>query len=209
MNERTQEAAYKRNLKTVSNENEVMSNSEQDIEDVTAPQEPAATPLISAEELSPSQYPTRHIPDNRRHAFDAFARRLADDCQGSAENHSLGKIGEFAVAEQLGVEKSVDVEIYSDGGDGGTDLNYRGVTIDVKTVGRHRSNPRLTVDAYEPLEADYYALASRIGESEVRLIGYTPRKFVANAPIRSHDTGPYHIVDQRYLFPFPRPFGSL
>lgn len=199
MSKRIQKTDDKRRDETGNSKNQTKHGDS----DISAPQEPAPTPLISAEELSPSECPIKHIPDNRRHAFDEFARRLADDWRGSIENHLLAKLGEFAVAKHLGIEKGVDVEIYSDGGDGGTDLNYRGATIDVKTVGRHRTDPRLTVDAYEPLGADYYALASRIGESDVRLIGYTPRRFVANAPVRSHDTGPYHIVDQRYLFPFP------
>jgi len=91
-----------------------------------------------------------------------------------------------------------------DGGDGGVDLTYRGATIDVKTVGRHRDDPALTVDAYEPLRADYYVLASRVGQTDCRLLGYAPRQFVANAPIRYYDGEPYHFVDQRYLFPIPR-----
>jgi hypothetical protein len=174
-----------------------------DRDDVPPLQEPAATPLISAEEFSTSQYPVVHIPERRLYAFGEFARRLADSWRGSIEDHLLSKLGEFGYAKPLGIEKNVDTEIYADGGDGGTDLNYRGATIDVKTVGQHRSDPALTVDAYEPLNADYYALASRISKSDVRLIGYAPREFVANAPVRPHNNGPYHIVEQRYLFPFP------
>jgi len=172
-------------------------------DDVSPQQEPAATPLISAEEFSTSQYPVIHVPDNRLYAFGEFARRLADRWRGSIKDHLVSKLGEFSYAKPLGIEKDVDTEIYSDGGDGGTDLMYRGATIDVKTVGQHRSDPALTVDAYEPLNADYYALASRISKSDVRLIGYAPREFVANAPVRPHNNGPYHIVEQRYLFPFP------
>jgi hypothetical protein len=172
-------------------------------DDVPPQKEPAATPLISVADFNTSQYPVIHIPENRLYAFSEFARRLADSWQGSIENHLLSKLGEFAYARPLGIERGVDTNIYTDGGDGGTDLTYRGATIDVKTVGQHRSNPALTVDAYEPLRADYYALASRISKSDVRLIGYAPRKFIANAPVRDHENGPYHIVDQRYLFPFP------
>jgi hypothetical protein len=174
-----------------------------DQDDVSPQQEPAATPLISAKEFTLSQHRVIHIPDNRLYAFGEFARRLADSWRGSIEDHLLSKLGEFGYAKSLGIENNVDTNIYSDGGDGGTDLNYRGATIDVKTVGQHRSDPALAVDAYEPLDADYYALASRISESDVRLIGYAPRRFVANAPVRHHDNGPYHFVDQRYLFPFP------
>jgi len=91
--------------------------------------------------------------------------------------------------------------VYADGGDGGVDLRYRGATIDVKTVSRHRTEPDLTVDAYDPLCADYYVLASRVGPSDVRLLDYALRQFVANAPTRTHERRPYHVVEQAYLFP--------
>jgi len=176
---------------------------DRDSADVSAPQEPAATPLISAAELDISQYPVINVPENRFYPFTEFANRLSDSWYGSTRNHLISKLGEFGWAKPLGIEKDVDTEIRADGGDGGTDLNYRGATVDVKTVGQHRSDPALTVDAYEPLRADYYALASRIGKMDVRLIGYAPRKFVANAPVCHHEGEPYHLVEQRYLFPFP------
>ncbi|WP_277543719.1 hypothetical protein [Haloarcula laminariae] len=92
----------------------------------------------------------------------------------------------------------MNTEVYADGG---VDLRYRGATIDVKTVGRHRTDPDLTVDAYDQLRADYYMLASRVGPSDVRLLGYAPRQFVANAPTRTHEGRPYHLIEQAYLFP--------
>lgn len=171
--------------------------------DVSPPEEPAATPLISAEDLSLSDYPVIHIPENRCYALKEVARKLADQWGGSPNDHFIGKIGEFGWAKPLGKVESIDTEVYPDGGDGGTDLNHRGATIDVKTVGQHRTNPSLTVDAYKTLDADYYALASQVSETDVRLIGYAPRCFVANAPTRHHGGEPYHLVDQRYLFPFP------
>jgi hypothetical protein len=171
--------------------------------DVSPPQEPAATPLISAADLRLSDYPIVHVPENRCYALKEAARKLADQWSGSPDNHFIGLIGEYGWAKPLEKVQSIDTEVYPDGGDGGTDLNHRGATIDVKTVGQHRSDPSLTVDAYKPLNADYYALASQISKTDVRLIGYAPRKFVANAPVRQHEGDPYHIVEQRYLFPFP------
>ena len=171
--------------------------------EVPPAKEPAPTPLISAEELALSDYPIIHVPENRVYALGEVARKLAGQWDGTAENFLKGLLGEHSYAKPLGKEQKINTEVYADGGDGGTDLNYRGATIDVKTVGQHRNNPALTVDAYKPLNADYYALASRISKTDLRLIGYAPRKFVANAPTKQHDGEPYHIVEQRYLFPFP------
>lgn len=171
--------------------------------DVSPPQEPAATPLFSAADLDIDDYPVVHIPDSRLYVLEEYARRIASVSPGSVENHRKGKIGEDAVAKPLGARQSIDLSVYPDGGDGGVDLNHRGAKIDVKTVGRHRSDPALTVDAYKPLRADYYVLASRISKTDVRLIGYAPRRFVANAPVQNNGDGPYHIVEQDYLFPFP------
>ena len=171
--------------------------------DVPPAKEPAATPLISAEEFALSDYPIIHVPENRAYALGEVARKIAGQGNGTTENFLKGLLGEYSYAKTLGKEQKINSEVYTDGGDGGTDLNYRGATIDVKTVGQHRNDPALTVDAYKTLNADYYALASRISKIDLRLIGYAPRQFVANAPKKQHNGEPYHIVDQRYLFPFP------
>lgn len=170
---------------------------------LTPQREPAPTSLVSAESLSLTDYPTVHISESRRDALIEHARRIAESWHGTEQNHVTGLLGEDAVAQGLGIADSLNVEVYPDGGDGGVDLTYCGASIDVKTVGRHRSNPALTVDAYAPLTSDYYVLVSRIGPADFRLIGYAPRDFVANAPVLQYEGRPYHIVGQEYLFPFP------
>lgn len=178
-------------------------------ETTVSPQaEPAPTPLVSAGRVSIGSYPTVRIPEERLYILKEHADRIADSWRGTVDNHRTGLLGEDAVAHYLGIEDSINVEVYADGGDGGVDLEYREATIDVKTVGQHRTNPSLTVDAHKPLTADYYVLASRIGAADFRLIGYVPRWFVANAPVQTHQGEQYHIVDQRYLFPFPCPSGQ-
>jgi hypothetical protein len=149
-------------------------------------------------------YPITHVPQERLYALTEHANRLTEHWAGDVQDHLTGLLGEFSLAKPLGIEDAVDTKIYADGGDGGVDLRYRGATIDVKTVGRHRDDPALTVDAYQPLTADYYVLASRVSKTDVRIIGYAPRQFVANAPVRWHDGQPYHMVEQYYLFPIPR-----
>lgn len=172
--------------------------------DVTPAGEPAPTPLVSASQLSKAEFPYQHISEERLYPLEEHARQIAQTTSGSPENHLAGLLGEDAVAKYLGIEDELNTEVYADGGDGGADLQYRGATIDVKTVGRQESNPPLTVNAYDSLTADYYALVSRIGKSDFLLIGYAPREFVANAPQLSHQGQNYHIVDQEYLFPFPK-----
>lgn len=172
-------------------------------EDVPPKQEPAATPLVSSADVPLTYHPVQNIPSNRYDVLCEHARRIADSWRGSPENHIAGKLGEDGFARQMGIEDELNVKVYPDGGDGGSDFVYRGATVDVKTVRRHRSDPALTVNAFEPLNADYYVLASRIGPTDIRLIGYAPRIFVANAPTFIDDGQPYHVVNQEYLFPFP------
>jgi len=179
-----------------------MSNEHADRTTESPKTEPAPTPLISAADVPIADRPTVHIPEERVYPLSEHARRIAETWSGTSRDHLTGLLGEDGVAKRLGIAEQLDVEVYTDGGDGGTDLRYRGATINVKTVSRHRSDPDLTVDAYKPLRADYYVLASRVGQTDVRLVGYAPREFVANAPTLTHDGQPYHLVEQEYLFPF-------
>jgi hypothetical protein len=182
-----------------------MTGDDRNSDDVPPPKEPTATPLFSVEELELSDYKVKHIPEETFDALVKYAEQLAEHSRGDRSDWIKALLGESAVADECGKPNKINVKVYPDGGDGGSDLHYRGATIDVKTVGRHRTDPSLTVDAYEPLRADYYALASRISKNEVRLIGYAPRCFVANADTFKDDFGrEYHIVGQRYLFPFPQ-----
>lgn len=178
-----------------------MSTHTNDTTDIPPAAEPAATPLVSAAQLSLSDYPLVHIPEERVYALREWAQRIADTTSGTTDNHLTGLLGEDALAQVLGIADRLNTEVYADGGDGGVDLRYRGATIDVKTVGRHRIDPDLTVDAYDQLRADYYVLASRVGQTDVRLLGYAPRQFVANAPTWTHEGRAYHLVEQAYLFP--------
>ena len=174
--------------------------------EVSAVKQPAPTPLVSAEDRPAHKDPVYPIPEEQLYPIHECARDIANNSYGSVENHRTGKVGEYAVAEALGVRDSIDFEIYTDGGDGGFDLTYKGAKIDVKTVGEEYSDPALPVPKGEPLRADYYVLASRVSKTDVRLIGYAPRWFVANTEPREYNGGRYHLIEQEYLFPFPRFF---
>lgn len=161
------------------------------------------TPLLSAADLPRSMLPTVQLPESKYYLLEKHgARRAKNGARGSIENHRKGILGEGVFGTYVGIEDEIDTNLY-ERGDGGVDFSLGTVTVDVKTVGRHRSDPALTIDAYQELRADYYALVHRIGQTNFRLIGYAPRQFVANAPIREHDGHQYHFVDQSSLFPFP------
>lgn len=174
---------------------------ELDVQNGTTPKtEPYPTPLVSAADVDRTQLATRTIPCSRADGLKLAAREIASGWAGNTRNHYLGLLGEDALAQFFGVPEGLDTEVYADGGDGGVDLRVNGATIDVKTA--RRENPSLTVDVYEQLTADYYVLASQLGERTIRLIGYAPREFVANARKWERDGDTYHVVDQEYLYPF-------
>ena len=161
------------------------------------------TPLVSAADLHETSLPVQQIPDDLYYLLEDHGERRVDNgALGNSQNHKKGILGEGALATFLRNRKAVDTSLY-EGGDGGIDLTFNGATVDVKTKGRHRTTPSLTVDAYQKLRADYYALAHRIGQTNFRLIGYAPRKFVANAPVREYHGSRYHEIEQCDLFPFP------
>jgi hypothetical protein len=164
---------------------------------------PSWNPLVSAADLSTDDFPVRHIPEERLDALGIVGERIADQSPGTSSNHMTGKMGEDGFLKMLGETELLDTRVIADGGDGGTDVKYNGNTSDIKTATRRRTSPPLTVDVEKSLPADHYVLASRIGPTDVRLIGYAPRWVVANAKQRTHDGDDYHVVPQRDLIPFP------
>lgn len=174
-------------------------------EDISPQAEPGPTPLVSAAQIPLDEHPIVHIESQRRSIVEQKARQISDAWSGSPSNHEIGKLGEDAALQYLGIADRLNLEVIPDGGDGGIDSRYRGVEVQIKTVGRqYMEDPELWVDAYKPLKADYYVLVSRVGVADFRLVGYAPRWFVANAPQRTHNGGVYHVVDREYLFPFTR-----
>lgn len=160
------------------------------------------TPLVSATDVPTSLLPTIEIPEEQYHPLREYGLRRGRNAYGTFDNHELGILGEGAVARFFGTTQSVDTAVY-ERGDGGVDLEVHGVSIDVKTAGRRYSTPNLIVDAYQSLQADYYALVHRLGKMHFRLVGYAPRQFVANASTEEYQGCPCHVVPQRDLFPFP------
>jgi hypothetical protein len=160
---------------------------------------------VSAADVPRGEKPTQWIPPKQYPIVEEHGRqRLQNGAYGTEENHVKGIIGEAVAAKFFGTLDRLDTALY-ESGDGGVDLTYSGATIDVKTVGRDETDPALTVNTYQPLNADYYVLVDRIGPNECRLIGYAPKLFVKNAQQWENRHGEtYHYVPQSDLFPFPR-----
>lgn len=166
--------------------------------------EPHLRPLVSAADVPRRELPTERLSSQQHPIIEEHGRqRPQNGAYGTEEDHVKGIIGEAVAAKFFGTLDGLDTALYENG-DGGVDLTYNGVTIDVKTVGRHDTDPALTVNTYQPLNADYYVLVDRIGTSECRLIGYAPKLFVKNAIQQEYRGEAYHYVPQSDLFPFPR-----
>jgi hypothetical protein len=176
-----------------------------DDSDISPAAEPAPTPLLSVADVPMIAHPVVRLDDDRRWVVKSHAEQIAETAPGSADNHILGKLGEDAVAHYFNVEGQLDVDVYPDGGDGGSDLPINGADVDVKTKFIGNSDCRkLKVAVKESLRADYYLLVNRIGPFDFRIIGYAPHWIVANAPIVGSSGDRYHLVDEEYLIPIVR-----
>jgi hypothetical protein len=165
--------------------------------------DPEPKPLFSVADLPTHAFPVEDTTEGRLYTLKESADQLvADGGCSSYEGTVKGLLGENAFANFLQMDLTPDTEVYSNG-DGGFDFVYNGLKIDVKTVGRHRDEPALTVDAYGPLRADCYVLAHRIGQLHCRLVGYASRKTVEESPVHLHRGDPYYFVDRDRLRPFP------
>lgn len=171
-------------------------------DDSESPSDEPETPLISAADIPIEAFPIVHIPERRVHPIEDHARQIANHSAGTVDNHRTGKLREYAVAKALDLEDKIDFQVYTDGGDGGSDLRYNSGTINVKTASRCHVDPSLIVDAHD-LRADHYVLASRLSRTDVRLIGAASRDVVADQPVWPHNGGPSRRVEQKYLDPFP------
>lgn len=162
-------------------------------------------PLVPASLIPRRLRPVIRIPENKYIPLKENARQRADGGPGDQGNNECGVVGEYSLALFFGDEGLLDTEIYDKGeGDGGFDIDLGRTTLDIKTARQYQTEPGLAVSTGEPLRADYYVLANRLGPLCVELIGYCPRKFVANSPERRMFNGEeVHYVPQGDLFPFP------
>lgn len=82
-----------------------------------------------------------------------------------------GYLGELAVAKALGISTDTSLHL---SGDNGTDLSYRGYSLQVKTRIR-RANGDLIFPVAKPLKADVAVLVIQQSESEYLIAGIIGR----------------------------------
>lgn len=160
--------------------------------------------MLSVADVDPEDLPTRTISSSEYDGTQAAAKRLvADGGCDSYKGTLAGKIGEMCFEKYLPKDCDIDSEV-RENGDGGWDFEFNRATWDVKTVGRHRNHPDLTVDAMTRLRADFYALVNRLGPTTARIVGYAPREVVKNQKLalNEYDRAYYH-VERDKLIPFP------
>lgn len=161
---------------------------------IEQPSTTAPTPLLSVADVPSALLPTVTVPTSQYAPVKEHARRRVENgARGTIENHETGNLGEYCSVRYFGDRDKFDNTL-RDNGDGGVDFHLGPASIDVKTAGQGRESPALTVDAHGELRADYYALAHRIGETSVRLLGYAHRQFVANTRPREGRNGPYYRI---------------
>lgn len=102
-------------------------------------------------------------------------------CQHKSDfaTHLTGVIGEYAVAKMIGNKLDLAVHI---GGDGGSDIEKNGHTIQVKTRNPQREPIYLYVNEPKDLRADVIVLAITRSLTEVSVLGWLPKEdFLAMA----------------------------
>jgi hypothetical protein len=148
--------------------------------------------------------PVETFSESRLYALEQNADKLVTDggCD-SLDGTVRGLLGDNSFSRVLPIKAEPDTTV-RENGDGGHDFRFNGNTFNVKTVGRHRDDPELTVSTRGQLKADFYVLAHRIGATSCRLLGYAPRATVKASPRFFHHGEPYRLVEQDRLWPFPQ-----
>lgn len=165
----------------------------------------ARKPLVSTADVPVDSLPIITIPEGELHAAEIAGAERAMDHSGTIQQHELGARGEYAVAKYLGVEERFDTEVYPKGDDG-FDLVYSGAKLQVKTASRIQNNPQLLVPTHQDLTSDYYILVQDVSRPVFRLLGYTDRRTVREAPIfHGIQVTEAYSLDQDRLEPFPPP----
>ncbi|WP_142856386.1 hypothetical protein [Salinigranum halophilum] len=159
-------------------------------------------PLVPVSELDAAELPVVRLEPGRVEALAELGAMRARDGRGTIPNHERGALGEYAVSKHLGVTGEFDTEIY-EGGDPGFDLRYRGMRVDVKTVGPRVNSPRLHVSTHGELTADYYILVQQLNRREYRVFGCAPRPVVRRSSTfrfsRSRRLWPDRYGDEVYV----------
>lgn len=140
--------------------------------------------VMAAERRNVGKQPNGVV--DRKHAtrFDDFSVNL------------IGMMGEYAVARSLGIK--VDTEISLKGDGGAVDLDYKGVTIQVKTTA---TTGQLIFDSLAHFKADVAIGCKIIAPNKVKICGWvTQDVFYQNHYTTDYGFGPRKVMDLDSLF---------
>lgn len=84
-----------------------------------------------------------------------------------------------------------DEEVVHIYGDGGSDVDIRGLSADVKTTCAEVFLPDLIVSAEKELKADLYVLCHRLAPDRIRVVGFASQEMVTNRQPKRSDSREY------------------
>lgn len=127
---------------------------------------------------------------------EVLNRRL-DQTRSDFEVNLIGMLGEVAVCTALGVPFEMTVKRF---GDGGSDLNVNGYSLQVKTRSKHYAKCYLIVKDLEKTDADVFVSCALDGPATVEILGAISRdKFLREAVDMDFGYGPMPSVDTSLL----------
>lgn len=106
--------------------------------------------------------------------------------QPSRDAHLVGVLGELAVAEFLDGLIPEDITVLEKYGDRGWNLTVGSSRVDVKSTATDLTVPDLIVPQQPKPVAEGFILTHRVGEREVRLLGYASRSQVLGKSPQRH-----------------------
>ena len=126
-----------------------------------------------------------HIPD-----------KIYDKNQNSFGTHYFGLLGEIAVARILNLKVSDSILAL---GDGGIDLNYRGQSIQIKTVNSYKER-FIYFNNINDFNADWIIGCSLINPSTIEIMGFASHgKFIKNMMVKNFGKGDRYSLSENQL----------
>lgn len=150
-----------------------------------------------------SQWPYLELVASRRIKSNRTARHVESPTyvgeNNSVEFEVLGAAGELAARRILGLP-----EILHEGFDGGADLIYRGIRIDVKAtkLTKNLAHRFLQWPARKAIHTDVVLMtAVNLKSRKAVVVGYATRKEVLDAPVNQQRETPCHEIPISKLHP--------
>ena len=122
--------------------------------------------------------------------------KIYDKNQDQFGTHYFGLMGEIAVARILNLK--VNNTIFALG-DGGIDLNYRGQSIQIKTVNSYKER-FIYFNNINDFNADWIIGCSLINPSTIEIMGFASHgKFIKNMVVKNFGRGDRYSLSENQL----------